>query len=122
MTYKGFRLRDGTCRVTRDGKKLDLHLELRNHSPTGFEWGYGGSGPAQTALAILYDFLQDPRHVCDPETCGEHSRNCVDYERSFQLYMKFKWEVVARLPHRGWSISDKFLRAWIKVHEEDAAA
>lgn len=28
-------------------------LELRYHSPTGFTWGYMGSGPAQLALAIL---------------------------------------------------------------------
>jgi len=26
-------------------------LELVNHSPSGFEWGYGGSGPAQLALS-----------------------------------------------------------------------
>jgi len=25
----------------------------RNHSPDGFNWGYGGSGPAQLALAIM---------------------------------------------------------------------
>jgi len=29
---------------------------LWNHSPDGFEWGYGGSGPAQLALAIYQDF------------------------------------------------------------------
>lgn len=28
-------------------------LKLFNHSPTGFECGYAGSGPAQLALAIL---------------------------------------------------------------------
>jgi hypothetical protein len=38
---------------------LPLHLELRNHSPTGFAWGYGGSGPAQLALALLVDATQD---------------------------------------------------------------
>jgi Family of unknown function (DUF6166) len=27
------------------------------HSPTGFEWGYGGSGPADTARCILIDYL-----------------------------------------------------------------
>ena len=32
---------------------------LRNHSPDGFDWGYGGSGPAQLALAILLDCLGD---------------------------------------------------------------
>jgi hypothetical protein len=35
-------------------------LKLFNHSPTGFSWGYGGSGPAQLALAILLDFTGDP--------------------------------------------------------------
>lgn len=27
-------------------------LNLREHSPTGFNWGYSGSGPSQLALAI----------------------------------------------------------------------
>ena len=39
-----------------DGQKsepLPLRLDLFNHSPTGFSWGYGGSGPAQLALARL---------------------------------------------------------------------
>ncbi len=31
-------------------------LELRNHSPDGFAWGYRGSGPAQLALALLLHF------------------------------------------------------------------
>ena len=34
-------------------------LELVNHSPSGFEWGYGGSGPAQLALAFLLDYTDD---------------------------------------------------------------
>jgi len=38
---------------TRD---LPIRLDICNHSPTGFEWGYPGSGPAQLALAILADF------------------------------------------------------------------
>ena len=42
--------RAATC-----SRPLPLHLELRNHSPTGFAWGYGGSGPSQLALAILMD-------------------------------------------------------------------
>ena len=38
-----------------DGKPLDPSpsLKVRNHSPAGFNWGYGGSGPAQLALAIM---------------------------------------------------------------------
>lgn len=50
-------LDDNQVRV--NGVDLDLHLSLsiRNHSPSGFAWGYGGSGPAQLALAILMDVL-----------------------------------------------------------------
>lgn len=53
----------GTCtttnfyhsRVEVDGKGLALapSLSVRYHSPDGFSWGYGGSGPSQLALAIL---------------------------------------------------------------------
>jgi Family of unknown function (DUF6166) len=39
--------------------RLDPRLDLRNHSPTGFEWGYGGSGPAQLALALAASRLPD---------------------------------------------------------------
>lgn len=26
--------------------------KIKNHSPDGFSWGYGGSGPSQLALAV----------------------------------------------------------------------
>ncbi len=38
---------------------LPLRLDLANKSPTGFEWGYGGSGPSQLALALCADALDD---------------------------------------------------------------
>lgn len=44
-------------------RSLDPRLDLRNHSPTGYAWGYGGSGPAQLALAILCDALGDDEHA-----------------------------------------------------------
>ena len=42
-----------------DGRLLPLRTDLRNHSPTGFAWGYHGSGPAQLALAIPADLHGD---------------------------------------------------------------
>lgn len=44
--------------VTFDGEVLtpEASQKVRNHSPDGFAWGYGGSGPAQLALAILLKF------------------------------------------------------------------
>ena len=35
-------------------------LAVRNHSPSGFAWGYSGSGAAQTALAICLHIFQSP--------------------------------------------------------------
>lgn len=40
-------------------RPLALRLDLDNHSPDGFAWGYNGSGPAQLALALLADALRD---------------------------------------------------------------
>ena len=40
-------------------------LALVNHSPSGFEWGYGGSGPAQLALALLLNYTGDEAFALD---------------------------------------------------------
>lgn len=36
-------------------------FRIAKHSPTGFNWGYPGSGPAQLALAILLDVTGDKK-------------------------------------------------------------
>jgi hypothetical protein len=38
-------------------RPLPVRLDVYNHSPDGFSWGYEGSGPAQLALAILCDAI-----------------------------------------------------------------
>lgn len=93
MIYRGHRF-GGRCVVTCDGKKIPLRLDLWNHSPTGCEWGYGGSGPAQTALAILANYLKDD-------------------DQAVRLHQKFKWDFIARAPHAGFSITDKQIQHWI---------
>ena len=72
--------------VTVDGRRLNPRHDLWNHSPTGFEWGYGGSGPAQLALAILAD-------------------HCRNDEQALNFYQRFKWAVIAELPGRGWTLT-----------------
>ena len=64
MLIRGER-RGAEVLVTVDGDPLDWRasLAVRSHSPTGPAWGYGGSGPAQLALAILLA-------VTDPETAS----------------------------------------------------
>ena len=46
-----------------NGKWLDPKpsQKHRNHSPDGFNWGYGGSGPAQLALAVFLEVYGTPR-------------------------------------------------------------
>lgn len=58
---------------------LHPRYDLANHSPDGFNWGFHGSGPSQTALAILADALGDDK-------------------RALELYQSFKCKVIARLP------------------------
>jgi len=51
--------------------------EVLNHSPDGFSWGYGGSGPAQLALALLMEITDDK------QANGYH--------------LEFKWDIIAPL-------------------------
>lgn len=74
--------------VTVEGRPLNPRLDLWNHSPTGFEWGYGGSGPAQLALAILADHLGSD-------------------EQAFNFHHRFKWVVIAELPKRSWTLTSQ---------------
>ena len=82
-----------TLEVTVDGRALSPRLDLWNHSPSGFEWGYGGSGPAQLALALLaLALLAD--HLGNDGT-------------AVSLHQDFKSKVVATLPYRGWTLSSE---------------
>lgn len=95
--YIGTRTENG-CKVSvQDGSKvrlLDKRLDLRNHSPTGFEWGYGGSGPAQLALAILADCLGNDKDA-------------------LRHYQKFKFSVIGALPRDpSWRLTEQDVRDW----------
>ena len=93
VVYEGHRTGEGAHveRKVRKGENwetasLPPRLDLGYHSPSGLEWGYGGSGPAQLALALLADALQDD-------------------ERALRIYQRFKWEVVTSLPDTDWQLS-----------------
>lgn len=99
-TYIGLRWPDGTAQVEveEDGKRRALpHPRL--HSPTGLEWGYGGSGPSDCALSILADFYGET--FPDFVTMGYTSRNYqyIEKTKAWQLHWALKERVVARLPH-----------------------
>jgi hypothetical protein len=75
---------------------------LINHSPDGFNWSYGGSGPAQLALALLLDATGDK-------------------ETALALYQEFKWEFVANWKDT-WHITREEILAWVKQKREGVTA
>ena len=67
----------------------------------GFAWGYGGSGPAELAAALLLDVLGDA-------------------ERARRLYQAFKWQKLAGLDqYRPFQMSGAEVRAWVASHREN---
>ncbi len=95
MTIIGRYDEHGAGLVTVDGVPLDAapSQALWNHSPCGFAWGYGGSGPAQLALAILLAAGLDDQHAV-------------------RLHQRFKWAYISPLPqHLSFAI-DVNVRAW----------
>lgn len=73
---------------------LRPRLDLRSHSPTGFEYGYHGSGPAQLALALLAD--------------------AVDDGTALALYQTFKRAVVGAIVPGivRWEITSEWICGW----------
>jgi hypothetical protein len=98
-TYTGIRTENGCAVTVTDGggsHGLDPRFDLRTHSPDGFEWGYGGSGPAQLALALAADVLGDD-------------------EAALDVYQRLKFRVVGRLPADAWALTADELAAAIRT-------
>jgi hypothetical protein len=88
-------------RVEVDGRLLTPSLSRRviNHSPAGFGWGYGGSGPAQLALAILLE-------------AG------LGKDEASAFHQAFKWEFIAPLPQEADFYFEVDLGAWLARQRE----
>ncbi|QKY22195.1 hypothetical protein B4589_017505 (plasmid) [Halolamina sp. CBA1230] len=85
VVYIGYRRRGRVIvekRPEQEQLTPERSLALVNHSSSGFEWGYSGSGPAQLALALLLDYTGDEAFALDH-------------------YQAFKSEVVSQLDCAG---------------------
>lgn len=78
----------GGAAVVVDKVPLSPRHDLRNHSPDGFEWGYGGSGPAQLALAILAHHLGDD-------------------QEALRFYQRFKFAVIGAIKDDQWRMTSQ---------------
>ena len=95
----------GTVFIWEGARRRELapRLDLRNHSPTGFSWGYLGSGCAQLALALLVDVLGDKGRALD-------------------LYQRFKERAIAtRNQDHPFEMTDAQVLEHVASIEKDAA-
>lgn len=84
---------------------LPERQDLDNHSPAGFAWGYSGSGPAQLALALLADMLDDDA-------------------LALQHHQMFKFKVIAHLPQEeGFRLDEaELMKAYEAIVEKGVHA
>jgi hypothetical protein len=105
-TYRIVRTEEGVA-ATVNGRPLPLRLELARHSPTGFEFGYTGSGPAQLALAILCDhYEKNGREVREARELTRDP-DATPRELARRHHQRFKSHVVAAIPQHTaeWTLS-----------------
>jgi len=95
---------EGNVWVCWDGKRvaeLNPHFEVLNKSPTGFAWGYWGSGPAQLAFAILAAVIGTERAL-NP-----------------RMFQQYKVDVIGKLDKdKGFVITENEVKAWVKENEQ----
>jgi hypothetical protein len=118
--YSGFPSPNGNdVRVVQAGiagqpvpMRLNPRLDLANKSPTGFAWGFGGSGSAQLALAILADALQG----FDARFEGAGPEGAIQPDRlALALFQEFKREVIQNLAmDEPWAMSRNAVLAIVR--------
>jgi hypothetical protein len=92
-------------------RALPMRLGLMNHSPTGYECGYEGSGPAQLALAICAEHFK--RHPIRAESAALlledfEPRETIGDRMAVMVHQSFKRAIVAALPRvGGWTVTDE---------------
>ena len=96
----------GLVKVILPSGKSRLLRHVVLYSPTGFGWGYGGSGPADLALSILCDVL------------GKRpSEKQIDHGRfkAYPHHQDFKREFVASWEFGGgFEIDSDTIAGWLR--------
>lgn len=82
-------------RPSAPGFSLNPRNDVFNHSPDGFQWGYGGSGPSQLALALTIDVLANG--VSKP------SREVID--QSLAVYQDVKRILIVPIQADEWTLT-----------------
>ena len=145
ITYHGYAEEAGGCVVVledRAGQQVGVLAHIVKRSPDGMQWGYLGSGPADTARSILIAALGD-RAACpscagtkkvvylpdtydeqpyDPARAADYDPesiagclSCDDGFRADLPYQRFKQEFVATWSGE-WRMPRSDVLAWLARH------
>ena len=87
------------------------HLVVQ-HSPDGFEFGYGGSGPADLALNACQLYLNMTGYEGKIMKC--YDGKC--WSLAFALHQDFKSQFITGAPREGRIIPFKQIDAWFQTH------
>ena len=91
--------------------RLLSHCNL--HSPTGFEVGYAGSGPADTAASILADYFEEETRSVERAWRDRfHGRPSI----AIKMHQFFKFEVIAGIrlePGDVHELDESSITAWL---------
>jgi len=90
---------------------------VTHHSPTGFEFGYAGSGPADLALNIVEMLLNRIGYHGAREKCWRG--DC--YRAAFELHQAFKFQFIATTPREGAIIPYEAVESWVREHLPNTA-
>jgi len=80
------------------------------HSPSGFGWGYAGSGPADLALSILADYFGEYEQLV-----GEYQVLTYGHDsRTVGLHQMFKQDFLANIQDNTWEINSLDIEKWLE--------
>ena len=107
--------------LQRDGD--DVHAIVRtnvphlvvHHSPNGFEFGYGGSGPADLALNVCQFYLSSIGYHGERVQC--YDGQC--WSLAWILHQDFKWRFISSAPREGITIPMVEIKHWFDEHITD---
>jgi hypothetical protein len=87
------------------------------HSPMGYSWGYGGSGPADLALSILADHFNELQYGAKDWTMTRSLwLRRVERSRAWALHHDFKCQVVAQHDRdEPWRIDADEIENWLAL-------
>jgi hypothetical protein len=92
-------VKNGVIFYRENGKRVtNIPRTVELHSPDGYEWGYGGSGPADFALNILETALQSIRY--DGPRTKLLSGDMV-FDLAEKLHQDFKSKFIATADQEG---------------------